>query len=147
MGTIHTLKNKLMTSAPGTAQAGPLDDAVTNAQNTLNTYADAYGKAVQEQDAAQHQVDEDKAEVNIQKTWYKGHAVNCPINENPSFTPIDTGDCGGSDVAGAQAQLKQAQDRLNAATDRVNTLKAWVFAALKARNDAVAARDQANAGH
>jgi hypothetical protein len=73
-----------------------------------------------------------------------GKSVNCPIDENPSLIPLDSGGCQGADVAGAQARLKQAQADLSSANDRVSTLKAWVLAALKARNDAVAARDQAH---
>jgi hypothetical protein len=133
----------ILFGAAGTAQADSFDDAVNNAQTQLNTFSDAYGKAVQAQAAAQHAVDVDAAELNLQKNL-SGRKVNCYIDENPSLVPLDPSGCQGSDVAGAQARLHQAQANLNGANDRVTTLKAWVLAALQARNDAVAARDQAH---
>lgn len=154
MNTI--LKQKLIASAlaaaavpailfagAGTAQADPYDDAVNQAQTNINTFADAYGKAVQDQAAAQHAVDVDTGELHVQQSLV-GKSVNCPIDENPGLIPLDSNGCQGADVAGAQARLKKAQADLDSANDRVSTLRDWVLAALKARNDAVAARDQAH---
>jgi len=133
----------ILFAASGTAQADSFDDAVNNAQTQLNTFSNGYGKAVQDQAAAQHAVDVDTAELNLQKNL-NGKKVNCSIDENPSLVPLDPSGCQGTDVAGAQARLQQAQANLNSANDRVTTLKAWVLAALQSRNDAIGARDQAH---
>jgi hypothetical protein len=146
MNTTATLKQKLITralsaaitaaavptilfAAAGTAQADSYDDAVNNAQTQLTTVSDAYGKAVQEQGAAQDRLTRLQEQQRADVTRLQ-RSECAPVCWPSQFGPTP--------------EMQQAQAAVNSANDQVAVLKYDVLAALKARNDAVAARDQAH---
>ncbi|MBV9090038.1 MAG: hypothetical protein JO044_09090 [Mycobacteriaceae bacterium] len=106
------------------------------AQNNLTSAANDYAKAVSDRDAAQQRlVDLENAQRAAIAAAQRGSTDCDPLNDIcPGLPSWNTG---------ATPEMRQAQTDLDAANDRVPTLKNSVDVALSARNDAQSALDQA----